>query len=102
LFAVRGIFGDAYRRVAQVALGMQAVIPAAGHGSRLGELTAERPKGLVDIAGRPLLAHVFDRACDAGADALVAVIGYEEGSSSNGSVTPTRVYRSPTSTNGSV
>ncbi|MDB2265638.1 hypothetical protein PM025_16160 [Halorubrum ezzemoulense] len=32
---------------------MDAVIPAAGRGSRLGELTADRPKGLVDVAGRP-------------------------------------------------
>lgn len=56
---------------------MYAVIPAAGRGSRLGELTADRPKGLVEIVGRPLLAHVFDRAREAGADALVVVIGYE-------------------------
>jgi glucose-1-phosphate thymidylyltransferase len=39
---------------------MDAVIPAAGRGSRLGELTEDRPKGLVDVAGRPLLAHVFE------------------------------------------
>ncbi|WP_254921718.1 NTP transferase domain-containing protein [Halorubrum sp. Ea1] len=41
---------------------MDAVIPAAGRGSRPGELTAERPKGLVDVAGRPVLAHVFETA----------------------------------------
>jgi glucose-1-phosphate thymidylyltransferase len=56
---------------------MDAVIPAAGRGSRLGELTADRPKGLVDVAGRPLLAHVFETAVDAGADALVVIVGYE-------------------------
>jgi len=56
---------------------MDAVIPAAGRGSRLGELTADRPKGLVDVAGRPLLAHVFETAVEAGADQLVAVVGYE-------------------------
>jgi glucose-1-phosphate thymidylyltransferase len=56
---------------------MDAVIPAAGRGSRLGELTADRPKGLVDVAGRPLLAHVFDTAVDAGADELVVIVGYE-------------------------
>ena len=56
---------------------MEAVIPAAGRGSRLGTLTADRPKGLVEIAGRPLLASVFDRAVEAGADELVVVIGYE-------------------------
>ena len=56
---------------------MDAVIPAAGRGSRLGELTADRPKGLVDVAGRPLLAHVFETAIEAGADALVVIVGYE-------------------------
>ncbi|ELZ45477.1 hypothetical protein C465_13755 [Halorubrum distributum JCM 9100] len=30
---------------------MDAVIPAADRGSRLGELTAARPKGFVDVAG---------------------------------------------------
>ncbi|MGQ3330772.1 nucleotidyltransferase family protein [Halorubrum sp. FL23] len=56
---------------------MQAVIPAAGRGSRLGALTDDRPKGLVEVAGQPLLAYVFDRAIEAGADKLVVVIGYE-------------------------
>ena len=56
---------------------MDAVIPAAGRGSRLGGLTADRPKGLVEVAGRPLLAHVFETAIEAGADELVVIVGYE-------------------------
>jgi len=39
---------------------MDAVTPAAGRGRRLRELTEDRPKGLVDIAGRPLLAYAFE------------------------------------------
>ena len=54
--------------------GMDAVIPAAGRGSRLGELTADRPKGLVDVAGGPLLAHVFETAVEAGADEVITLI----------------------------
>ena len=56
---------------------MDAVIPAAGRGSRLGDLTDDRPKGLVEIAGQPLLAHVFETAVDAGADELIVIVGYE-------------------------
>lgn len=58
---------------------MHAIVPAAGRGSRLGDLTADRPKGLVEVAGRPLLAYALDAAVDAGADGLVVVIGYEGG-----------------------
>ena len=56
---------------------MDAVIPTAGRGSRLGELTADRQKELVEVAGRPLLAHVFETAVEAGADALVVIVRYE-------------------------
>jgi len=56
---------------------MQALIPAAGRGTRLGEHAEMQPKGLVEIAGRPLLAHIFETAVEAGADELIVVIGYE-------------------------
>ncbi|OYR55438.1 NTP transferase domain-containing protein [Halorubrum halodurans] len=52
---------------------MDAVIPAAGRGSRLGELRGDRPKGLVDVAGRPLLAHAFEAAVEAGGGEPVVV-----------------------------
>ncbi len=54
---------------------MQALVPAAGRGSRLRPLTDDRPKGLVEVAGRPLLEHVFD-ALSGHADEYVVVIGY--------------------------
>ncbi|WP_424014175.1 NTP transferase domain-containing protein [Halorubrum xinjiangense] len=56
---------------------MDAIIPAAGRGSRLGELTVNRPKGLVDVAGRPLLACAFETVVDAGADELIVIVGDE-------------------------
>ncbi|MFW6448718.1 MAG: sugar phosphate nucleotidyltransferase [Halobacteriota archaeon] len=55
---------------------MQAVIPAAGRGTRLGALTARRPKGLVPVDGRPLIEHALEAAIQLGADELVVVIGY--------------------------
>nr|ABQ76018.1 sugar nucleotidyltransferase II [uncultured haloarchaeon] len=56
---------------------MHAVVPAAGQGTRLGELTDNQPKGLVDIGGQPLLAYVLSTAIEAGADELIVIIGYE-------------------------
>ena len=58
---------------------MYGVVPAAGKGTRLRPLTDDTPKGMVDIGGRPLLSHVFDRLLAVGIDHLVVVVGYELG-----------------------
>ena len=55
---------------------MQAVVPAAGRGSRLGALTADRPKPLVPVAGTPLVEHVLDALALPGVDGYVVVVGY--------------------------
>ncbi|PKL13154.1 MAG: hypothetical protein CVV50_03725 [Spirochaetae bacterium HGW-Spirochaetae-6] len=39
---------------------MQAVIMAAGLGSRLKDLTLDRPKAMVSVAGRPLIDYALD------------------------------------------
>src|SRR5688500_8547853 len=38
---------------------MKALVLCAGLGTRLGELTRDRPKGLLPIGGEPLLAHTL-------------------------------------------
>jgi glucose-1-phosphate thymidylyltransferase len=57
---------------------MRAVVLAAGRGSRLAPLTDDRPKGLVEVAGEPILTHCFERLVDLGVDAIVAVVGYRK------------------------
>ncbi|UPW01280.1 sugar phosphate nucleotidyltransferase [Halorussus gelatinilyticus] len=56
---------------------MLGVVPAAGEGTRLRPLTDDTPKGLVEVAGRPLLAHVFETLADSGVEEIVVVVGYE-------------------------
>ncbi|MEF8813478.1 MAG: nucleotidyltransferase family protein [Halovenus sp.] len=55
---------------------MQAVVPAAGEGTRMRPHTADRPKGLVEIAGKPLLSHVFDALATIPVEEYVVVVGY--------------------------
>lgn len=55
---------------------MDAVVPAAGEGTRLRPLTDGTPKPLVEVAGRPLLAHVFDALAPTNPRRYVVVIGY--------------------------
>jgi len=55
---------------------MQAVILAAGQGTRMRPLTETLPKPMVPVADRPLVAHTADAAIDAGATELIVVVGY--------------------------
>ena len=55
---------------------MQAIVPAAGEGTRLRPLTDDRPKGLVEVAGDPILTHVFEALRSLGVDDIVVVVGY--------------------------
>lgn len=56
---------------------MQAIVLAAGEGSRMRPLTAKMPKVMLPVAGRPLLEHIILRARAAGLDSFVLVVGYE-------------------------
>ena len=49
---------------------------AAGLGTRMGALTRDRPKPLIEVAGRALIDHVLDLARAAGIDPIVANAHY--------------------------
>jgi choline kinase len=55
---------------------VQAVLLAAGLGSRLGTLTREIPKALVSVGGQPLLAYAVAFARAAGARDITVVGGF--------------------------
>lgn len=57
---------------------MKAVVLAAGQGTRLRPLTEDKPKALVEVAGRPILSHCFDRLIELDADELLVVVGYKK------------------------
>jgi GTP:adenosylcobinamide-phosphate guanylyltransferase len=52
------------------------MIFAAGFGTRMGALTAARPKPLIPVAGRPLIDRALDIAAAAGCDPVVVNVHY--------------------------
>ncbi|HWT92768.1 MAG TPA: HAD-IIIA family hydrolase [Solirubrobacteraceae bacterium] len=54
----------------------QAVIVAGGRGTRLGALTDDRPKPLVEVAGRPFLDHLMALLRDQGLTRQLLLLGY--------------------------
>jgi UDP-N-acetylglucosamine diphosphorylase / glucose-1-phosphate thymidylyltransferase / UDP-N-acetylgalactosamine diphosphorylase / glucosamine-1-phosphate N-acetyltransferase / galactosamine-1-phosphate N-acetyltransferase len=54
----------------------QAVLLAAGRGTRMRELTAEVPKPMIKVRGKPVLQHIVDGLRDAGVQRLLVVVGY--------------------------
>jgi CTP:molybdopterin cytidylyltransferase MocA len=53
-----------------------AVLLAAGSGSRMRELTADRHKALLPIAGTAALKRILDTLCAAGIPDIVLVLGH--------------------------
>ena len=54
----------------------RAIILAAGRGSRMKEMTAEKPKCLTMLYGRPLLEHQLSALRSAGITDIAVVTGY--------------------------
>ena len=54
----------------------QAVVLAAGRGTRLGAITHDRPKPMVPVGGRPLIGNIAGAIAATGIRSLVVVTGY--------------------------
>ncbi|MDL0136575.1 UTP--glucose-1-phosphate uridylyltransferase AglF [Halobacterium salinarum] len=57
---------------------MQAVVLAAGEGTRLRPLTEDKPKGMVEVAGKSILTHCFEQLVELGATKIVVIVGYKK------------------------
>ena len=54
----------------------QAVILAGGRGTRLGELTTERPKPMIEFHGKPFLEYLIEMLRDQGIERVLLLLGY--------------------------
>src|ERR1044071_6941655 len=54
----------------------KAAILAAGRGTRMRELTAEIPKPMIEVRGKPVLQHTVEGLRNAGIAELLLVVGY--------------------------
>jgi glucose-1-phosphate thymidylyltransferase len=55
---------------------MRAIIPVAGVGSRLRPHTYTLPKVLLNVAGKPILAHILDKIIGEGVTEATIVVGH--------------------------
>jgi UDP-N-acetylglucosamine diphosphorylase / glucose-1-phosphate thymidylyltransferase / UDP-N-acetylgalactosamine diphosphorylase / glucosamine-1-phosphate N-acetyltransferase / galactosamine-1-phosphate N-acetyltransferase len=55
----------------------KVVIAAAGQGTRMMQLTKDKPKHLIEIDGKPFLSYVLDNLLKAGYEDFIIVVGYE-------------------------
>ncbi len=56
----------------------KAVVIAASRGAKLGELTEDRPKSMLDVRGQPLLRRLVHTFQDAGVRDITVVRGYRK------------------------
>jgi dTDP-glucose pyrophosphorylase len=54
----------------------KAVVLAAGRGTRMRELTADLPKPMIEVHGKPVLQHIVEGLRDAGVKRFLIIVGY--------------------------
>ena len=56
----------------------RAVILAAGNGKRMGQLTADRPKAMLEVDGETLIDRALDALASYGIGDVTVVVGYQQ------------------------
>jgi dTDP-glucose pyrophosphorylase len=54
----------------------KAVLLAAGRGTRMRELTADLPKPMIEVRGKPVLQHIVEGLREAGVCEFLIIVGY--------------------------
>ncbi|MFQ5838371.1 MAG: sugar phosphate nucleotidyltransferase [Thermoplasmata archaeon] len=57
---------------------MKALVLAAGRGTRLGDLTKDKPKAVLQVGSRPILDYILHACQSVDVEELVLVVGYRE------------------------
>src|SRR5207249_5310090 len=65
------------QNVRQIRSVMKAVILAAGKGTRMRELTAEMPKPMLKVQGKPILEHIVEGILQAGISHFCIITGFQ-------------------------
>jgi NDP-sugar pyrophosphorylase family protein len=66
---------------------VEAIVLAGGKAERMGDAAAGRPKSLVDVAGKPLLAYQIGRLSAAGVRRVIVACAVEQGDVFDGELT---------------
>jgi phosphoenolpyruvate phosphomutase len=66
------------RYLPQTAQNARAIVLAASRGKELGSLTEDRPKTMVHVGGKPILAHITASLRDVGVKDISVVRGYKK------------------------
>ena len=61
----------------------KAVLLAAGRGTRMREMTADIPKPMLEVRGKPVLQHIVEGLRDAGLTEFLIIVGYRADSVQN-------------------
>lgn len=57
---------------------MIGIILAAGKGTRMRPLTNDKPKAMVEVAGKPMIEYSMDKLVNKGVDSIKIVVGYKK------------------------
>lgn len=57
---------------------MRCIIPCAGKGTRLQPHTFTKPKALLPLGNKPIIAHIVEGIIDAGITDVILIVGFEK------------------------